>query len=160
MKKITGVGSPTEPYGIAEPIPMNSLPTSASTVTSGQLEAVALRFRVELDKSLHRSGTGAQAMIDGNVLTVEIEHSLSTAEHNLTRQAAGRHFFHHYIEELAEQMYPVLVKHIEDILPIYVTDPGVDVDCEKDSIVFSFSIRARNCWTETLLESAGYRDDV
>ncbi|MEM7134522.1 MAG: Na-translocating system protein MpsC family protein [Chloroflexota bacterium] len=82
-------------------------------ITQGQLDAVAMRCREELDVSLRRAGTAAIATIDENVLTVRIEHSLSAAEHQLMRRASGRTFFQHYIEELVEQVYPTFSHHVE-----------------------------------------------
>lgn len=110
-------------------------------ITEGQLEAIAMRCRTELGHSLRRTGTGTVATLVGNVLTVRVEHSLAAAEHQLMRRADGRAFFQHYIEELAEQMYPEFRRHVEQILPCSVTFTRVTVDCESDSIVFAFGLR-------------------
>lgn len=131
---------------------------SESKITNGQLKAVALRFQADFENLLQRTGSGASASIVDNILSVKIEHSLSVAEHNLMRQTKGRDFFQHYIEELAEQMYPTLVEHIEDILPVSVTYSGVKVECAKDAIVFLFNIQTNRCWTQTLVESFNYKD--
>jgi uncharacterized protein YbcI len=110
-------------------------------ITEGQLEAIAMRCRAELDHSLRRTGTGTVTKLAENVLTVRVEHSLAAAEHQLMRRADGRAFFQHYIEELAEQMYPEFRRHVEQILPCTVTFTRVTVDCERDSIVFAFGLR-------------------
>ena len=110
-------------------------------ITEGQLEAIAMRCRTELSHSLRRTGTGTVAKLVENVLTVRVEHSLAAAEHQLMRRADGRAFFQHYIEELAEQMYPEFRRHVEQILPCSVTFTRVTVDCESDSIVFAFGLR-------------------
>lgn len=127
-------------------------------ITSGQLEAVALRFRQELNELLQRKGTGATATIRDGVLTIDIAHSLSAAEHNLMRRTSGREFVQHYFEELAEQMYPNFVDHIEHILPVSVTYSAVRVDCDRDRILFSFGIRKNICWTEAFIEGRPYHD--
>ena len=119
-------------------------------VTQGQLEAIAFRFREELKQSLQRAGTEAIATIDKNVLTVRIEQSLSTAEQQLMRRAAGRTFFQHYIEELAEQVYPTFTRHVEQILSCTVTYHSVKVDCESDCIVFTFGLRPQRSWANTV----------
>lgn len=131
---------------------------SDTKITSGQLEAVALRFHAELDNLFQRTGTGTIATLDNGVLSIEINHSLSAAEHNLMRRASGRDFFQHYLEELAEKMYPMFVKHIEDILPVFVTYSRVQVECVKDSIIFSFGVRTKVCWAESMAEAHNYRD--
>ena len=100
-----------------------------------------MRCRAELDHSLRRTGTGTVARLDENVLTVRVEHSLAAAEHQLMRRADGRAFFQRYIEELAEQMYPEFRRHVEQILPCTVSYTRVTVDCDSDSIVFSFGLR-------------------
>ena len=112
-------------------------------VTEGQLEAIAFRCREELDASLRRAGTAAIAMLHENTLTVTVEHSLAAAEQHLMRRAAGREFFQHYIEELVEQIYPTFARHVEHIMPYTVTYTRVKVDCESDSIVFTFGLRPR-----------------
>jgi uncharacterized protein YbcI len=119
--------------------------------TPGQLEAVAMRCREELDVSLRRTGTGTTAAIKDDVLSVRVEHSLAPAEHNLMRRAAGRDFFQHYIEELAEQMHPAFQRHVESILPCTVTYIRVRVDCDNDCIVFTFGLRPRPTWRERLM---------
>ena len=81
------------------------------------------------------------ATLNDNVLTVRVEHSLAAAEHQLMRRETGRAFFQHYIEELAEQMYPEFRRHVEHILPCRVTYVQVKVDCDADSIVFTFGLR-------------------
>ena len=121
-------------------------------VTQGQLDAVALRCREELDASLRRAGTAAIATIDENVLTVRIEHSLTAAERHLMRRASGRAFFQHYIEELAEQIYPTFAQHVEQILPYTVTYTHVKVECESDSIVFTFGLRSQPSWAQAVNE--------
>lgn len=110
-------------------------------ITQGQLDAVVFRLREELDKSLRRAGTAASASITENVLTVRVEHSLTAAEHHLMRRASGRTFFQHYIEELAEQVYPTFAHHVEHILSCTVTYTNVKVECENDRIVFAFGLR-------------------
>ncbi|NJN82679.1 MAG: DUF2294 family protein [Caldilineaceae bacterium] len=122
-------------------------------VTQGQLDAVAMRCREELGASLRRTGTATIATIRDDVLSVRVEHSLTAAEHHLMRRASGRDFFQHYIEELAEQMYPDFSRHVEHILPCSVTFTRVKVDCESDSIVFQFGLRPRLNWTQALLEA-------
>ncbi len=113
-------------------------------ITQGQLDAIAMRCREELDASLRRTGTAAVATLRENVLTVCIEHSLAAAEHQLMRREVGRAFFQHYIEELAEQMYPDFLRHVEGILPCTVTYTRVRVDCENDCILFVFGLRRRH----------------
>ncbi len=135
---------------------MGRLPTAK--ITQGQLEAVALRFRGELEHSLHRARTSATAAISENVLIIEIAHSLSVAEHNLIRRTSGRSFFQHYVEKLAEQMHPTFVAHIEDILPVSVTYSCVRVEGDNDSITFSFGIRTHVCWTKTMTDASLTRD--
>lgn len=124
-------------------------------VTSGQLEAIAMRCREELNASLRRRGTAAFATIKENVLTVRIEHILAAAEHNLMQRASGRDFFQHYIEELAEQIYPTFVHHVEQILSHTVTYTRVKVDCESDSLIFVFGLRPQPAWPEI---AAGMHD--
>ena len=121
-------------------------------VTDGQLDAIAARCREELYASLRRADTAAVATIDENVLTVRIEHSLTAAEHHLMRRAAGRVFFQHYIEELAEQIYPAFGRHVEQILGCTVTYTHVKVDCESDSIVFTFGLRPQPSWAQAMDE--------
>ena len=138
------VGDAASPAGFGE----TGLITSATAadgvrVTSGQLQAVAMRCREELDASLRRTGTAAVASVQENVLTVRVEHSLAAAEHHLMRRAEGRAFFQHYVEELAEQIYPDFLRHVEQILPCTVTYMRVKVDCDSDSIVFTFGLRPR-----------------
>lgn len=110
-------------------------------ITAGQLQALAMRVREELNTALWRSGDGAVATIKDSVLTVRVEHSLAAAEHHLMRRASGRAFFQHYVEELAEQIYPDLARHVEHILPCLVTYMRVHVDCEEDCIIFTFGLR-------------------
>ena len=119
-------------------------------ITEGQLEAIALRCREELDASLRRAGTNAVATLKENVLTVRVEHSLAAAEHNLMRNTAGREFFQHYIEELAEQIYPTFAYHVQQILPCTVSYTRVKVDCDSDSIIFNFGVRPSYQWPEGL----------
>lgn len=119
--------------------------------TQGQLEAVAMRCREELDASLRRTGTAARASLKDDVLYVRVEHSLAPAEHNLMRRAAGRDFFQHYIEELAEQIHPAFQRHVENILPCSVTYIRVKVDCDDDCITFTFGLRPRLTWKERLV---------
>lgn len=119
--------------------------------TPGQLEAVAMRCREELHASLRRMGTGSTATLRENILDVRVEHSLAPAEHNLMRRAAGRDFFQHYIEELAEQMHPAFQHHVESILPCSVTYIRVKVDCDDDCIVFTFGLSPRPTWRERLM---------
>lgn len=121
-------------------------------VTNGQLEAIALRCREELHVSLRRAGTRAVASLEDRVLTVEVEHSLTAAEHQLMRTAAGRAFFQHYIEELAEQIYPAFAHHVQQILTCRVRYTRVRVDCDRDSIVFQFGVQPSMHW-ELLPES-------
>ncbi len=120
------------------------------SITPGQLEAVALRCREELATSLRRAGTKAVATLKENVLTVQVEHSLTAAEHNLMRKAAGREFFQHYIEELAEQIYPTFAYHVQQILPCTVHYTRVKVDCDSDSIIFSFGVHPSLYWSATI----------
>lgn len=122
-------------------------------VTEGQLDAVAMRCREELDVSLRRAGTNAVATLRDTQLIVRVEHSLSAAEQNLMRKAAGREFFQHYIEELAEQMYPTFAYHVQHILPCTVTYTQVQVDCESDSIVFRFGLRPSLYWADDVVPS-------
>lgn len=126
---------------------------SKTRVTPGQLEAIAMRCREELERSLRRTGTGAIATLAENILTVRVEHSLAAAEHNLMRRAAGREFFQHYVEELAEQIYPDFARHVESILPYAVTYTRVRVDCDSDSIIFTFGLRPRASWGQTLVDA-------
>ncbi|MEZ4657461.1 MAG: Na-translocating system protein MpsC family protein [Caldilineaceae bacterium] len=119
-------------------------------ITQGQLEAIAMRCREELDASLRRSGTAAVATIKENILTVQVEHSLAAAEQNLMRRTAGREFFQRYIEELVEQIYPTFARHVEHILPSTVTYTRVRVDCDSDSIVFTFGLRPRLSWSQSI----------
>ncbi|MEZ4709840.1 MAG: Na-translocating system protein MpsC family protein [Caldilineaceae bacterium] len=119
-------------------------------ITAGQLDAIAMRCREELDASLRRSGTAATATIKESILTVCVEHSLAAAEQNLMRRAAGREFFQRYIEELAEQIYPSFARHVEHILPYAVTYTRVKVDCDQDSIIFTFGLRPRPRWAHSI----------
>lgn len=119
-------------------------------ITEGQLEAVAMRCREELEASLRRFGTTAVAELQDNVLTVKVEHSLSAAEHNLMRKSAGREFFQHYIEELTEQMMPAFARHVQHILPCTVRYTRVRVDCDSDSIIFSFGVRPSMYWADSV----------
>lgn len=112
-------------------------------VTQGQLDAVAMRCRAVLDDSLQRVGSAAVATLAENVLVLRVEHSLAAAEHQLMRRASGRQFFQHYVEELAEQIYPDFTHHIENLLPVAVTHNRVKVDCEGDCLVFTFGLRPR-----------------
>ncbi|MCB0080813.1 MAG: DUF2294 family protein [Caldilineaceae bacterium] len=121
-------------------------------ITEGQLEAVAMRCREELDVSLRRAGTNAVATLRENQLTVRVEHSLSAAEQNLMRKAAGRAFFQRYMEELAEQVYPTFAYHVQHILPCSVTYTQVQVDCESDSIIFRFGLRPSLYWTSDMAD--------
>jgi uncharacterized protein YbcI len=116
---------------------------STVRVTQGQLDAVAARCRSVLDESLQRTGSGAVAALNAAALSLRVEHSLAAAEHQLMRRATGRELFQHYVEELAEQIYPDLTRHIESILPYAVTYSRVKVDCEGDCIVFTFGLRPR-----------------
>ncbi|MEZ4615910.1 MAG: Na-translocating system protein MpsC family protein [Caldilineaceae bacterium] len=125
----------------------------ATRITEGQLQAVALRCREELEASLRRTGTRAVASLQESVLTVEVEHSLSAAEHHLMRKETGREFFQHYIEELAEQMYPTFAHHVQQILSCAVRYTRVRVDCERDSIIFQFGVRPSSHWGEILPEA-------
>lgn len=134
----------------------SAAPVLTCRVTQGQLEAIALRVRDELGNSLHRMGTAAHATIEGNVLKVEIEHSLSAAEHNMMRRTSGRNFFQHYLEELSEQIYPTFGKHIEDILPVRVTFSEVNVDGVHDSIIFTFGVQQRARWTKIAEDLSEY----
>lgn len=115
-------------------------------ITEGQLEAVAMRCREELEASMRRFGTTAVAALQNNVLTVTVEHSLTAAEHNLMRKSAGREFFQHYMEELTEQMVPAFAQHVQQILPCMVRYTRVKVDCDSDSIIFSFGVRPSVYW--------------
>ena len=112
-------------------------------VTQGQLDAIALRCRQVLDQSMQRVGSDAVAALNEDVLTLRVEHSLAAAEHQIMRRASGRQFFQHYVEELAEQVYPEFTQQIEAILPYAVTYSRVRVDCEGDCIIFSFGLRSR-----------------
>ena len=114
-----------------------------SRVTQGQLDAVALRCRQVLDESMQRVGSCAVAALNEGVLTLRVEHSLAAAEHQVMRRATGRQLFQHYVEELAEQVYPEFAQQIENILPYAVTYARVKVDCDGDCIVFSFGLRSR-----------------
>jgi hypothetical protein len=93
------------------------------------------------------------ASLHDDILTVEVEHSLTTAEHQLMRTAAGRAFFQHYIEELAEQIYPAFAYHVQHILPCQVRYTRVRVDCERDSIIFHFGIRPSSRWGASVPET-------
>lgn len=104
---------------------------------------MAARCRSVLDESLQRNGSGAVAALNAAALSLRVEHSLAAAEHQLMRRATGRDLFQHYVEELAEQIYPDLTRHIESILPYAVTYSRVKVDCEGDCIVFTFGLRQR-----------------
>lgn len=119
-------------------------------ITDGQLQAVAMRCREELEASLRRFGTTAEAVLQDNVLTVKVEHSLSAAEHNLMRKSAGREFFQHYMEELTEQMMSTFVHHVQHILPCSVRYTRVKVDCDSDSIIFSFGVRPSMYWAGSM----------
>ena len=127
-------------------------------ITQGQLEALSARFHEEFDSSFQRAGTGVTATVDENVLTIVVHHSLAAAEHNLMRRTSGREFFQRYVEELAEQMYPTFVRHIEGILPCTVTYSNVKVDCENDSTAFSFGMRPKMCWSAAIAEANHYRE--
>ena len=116
---------------------------SAVRVTQGQLDAVAARCRSVLDESLQRTGSGAVATLNATALSLRVEHSLAAAEHQLMRRATGRDLFQHYVEELAEHIYPDLNRHVESILPYAVTYSRVKVDCDGDCIVFTFGLRPR-----------------
>lgn len=130
--------------------------SNAIRVTSGQLEAIAMRCHAELKESLRRGGTAAVAVLKENVLTVSVEHILAAAEQNLMRRSAGREFFQHYMEELMEQIYPMIARHVEQILPYSVTYARVKVDCESDSIIFSFGLRPRPNWAHTMTEASSF----
>lgn len=150
-KSLTGAGRDemaASPQSLATGTRWNS--PAIIRATQGQLEAVAMRCREELDVSLRRTGTAAIATLKEDILAVRVEHSLAPAEHNLMRRAAGRDFFQHYIEELAEQMYPAFQRHVESILPCTVTYTRVRVDCDDDAIVFTFGLRPRPTWKERL----------
>ena len=113
-------------------------------ITQGQLEAVAMRCREELGRSLGRTGTAAIAEFNDSVLTIRVEHSLTAAEHQLMRRATGRAFFQYYVEELAEQMFPDFRHHVEQILPCAVTFMRVKVHCEEDCIIFTFGLHSNS----------------
>ena len=114
-------------------------------VTSGQLQAIAVRFRAELEASLRRGGGAIVATVNDGILSVCVEQILTAAEHQLMRRAKGRAFFQHYVEKLAEQIAPNLLRHVEHILPCSATYMRVRVDSEQDSILFTFGLHPRPC---------------
>jgi len=130
----------TQPY-------FKDVPIKPSTITEGQLEAVALRFCSELDSSSQGMETNAKATIDKNILSIEIAHAFAVDEQSLVHTTTGHNFPRHTVEDFSKRMQPVFVRHIEDILPVSVTDSDVRVNYLKESIIFSFGIRTHVSWT-------------
>ena len=133
----------TKAHILSQAHPEKSL---AERVTQGQLEAVAMRCQEEIQASLRRTSSHATATLKENVLTIRVWHTLAAAEHNLMRRAAGRDFFQHYIEQLAEQIYPLLTRHVQQILPCAVAYTRATVDNETDSLIFVFGLRLLPPW--------------
>lgn len=109
-------------------------------ISEGQLNAVAVNCKEELDASLRRTGTSAVATVSRDVLTVRFEHSLAAAEQQILRREAGRKIFQHYVEELAEQIFPEMRWHVERILRCRVNYVRANVDCDTGTIVFTLGL--------------------
>lgn len=112
-------------------------------LTQEQLDALSAHLHTEFSSAFQRSGTGISLSVNGNVMTVTIEHGLSAAERTLTQHTAGREFFQRYVKELAIQLYAPFIEHIEGVLPYVVSFSSVKVDCENRVIVFSFGVRPK-----------------
>lgn len=136
-------------------------------VTQGQLEAIAVRCRVELKNLLPKAVAEIQVSLEKNYLIVQFGHILALshrgmtlfqsyssgptpsdgcklvcAEHNAfnsPQAAESDHRMYLYdLEELAERIQPEIAIHLRHILPWIIT--GTRTSIENDSIVCSFKL--------------------